>query len=124
MKMDRYQLMHYLEPVALFAGRILYDVLPFPERGKKIATCIIVVLLVIMIGYYQCSFSKKYENHKIEVFILDLIVLLYPVTLVQSGKLLKNLNISAGSLLAVQFLCIVPLFIISLVMFRRVKTVK
>ena len=45
MKMDRYQLMHYLEPVALFAGRILYDVLLFLKEVKRLQRVLLLYFL-------------------------------------------------------------------------------
>ena len=120
-KIEKYELLLYLDPVILLILRGIIDYLPASETAKMVTGTILGLSFITVLYYFEKKFTLKYSTKKTEINILNSFIFLYAVILIQCRKYLDTRNIAYIPSVFLQFPCVTPLLIISYFLFRRVK---
>lgn len=121
-KLEKYELLMYLDPIILIVFRAIIDHFPADETIKMVVGTVIGLSLIAVLYYLERKFTSKYHTKKTEIYIINTFIFLYPTILIQSMKYLDSRNVAYIPSVLLQLLSITPLLIISCFLFRRVKS--
>lgn len=121
-KIEKYELLLYLDPVILLILRGIIDYLPASETAKMVTGTILGLSFITVLYYFEKKFTLKYSTKKTEINILNGFIFLYAVILIQCRKYLDSRSVAYIPSVFLQFPCVTPLLIISYFLFRRVKS--